>query len=106
MNFEPTIFIKEYREYDACDYPFLDAPDSMICRGKEMTYPEYVVARRLHPSKLEDPSPREMRKEAKPSFSNSRCMTWRKASLAPEKAAVPEAIHRKGTAPSREGSAW
>ena len=52
MNFEPTIFIKQHREYHPCDYPFLDAPDLVICCGKEMTYPDYVVARRLHPSKM------------------------------------------------------
>jgi len=63
MNTEPTIFIKQHREYHPRDYPFLDAPDLVICCGREMTYPEYVVARRLHPSKMCVTLPQEKNRE-------------------------------------------
>ena len=88
---EPTIFIKEHREYDPRDYPFLDAPDLVICRGKNMTYPEYVVARRLHFSRLNVPSPRNENRELNqdsPSLVLG-LIPGCKASLAPEKATAP-----------------
>lgn len=95
MDLEPTIFIKEHREYDPRYYPFQEAPDIVIYCRREMTYREYLENRMFHRRlMLANPSPREKRRKLDPASPSRVALTTsvRKASPPPERAMVPPTI--------------